>query len=223
VIGINTADVRATASAQLSSVSSVPPNNVVPIGIICNTPGVGPASDNCTGVLNVGDTFTQNRFCGNYFRDGGDSNECGNAIGEGETFLQGITFDEDNSTTEYRERFYNGLPHDVHLWDDASALSGNRKGWKSGIENRLSEATPENKRDYMVFPVLKAAADPSLKRNTMIHGFVQVRVTSFVSGKAGDPDIISYTITKTSFSNVEFDDSGQGLDIGSIVGVRLSE
>jgi len=211
VLGVNTAAVPATAAAGINPVAGVGPGNLVPLGVYCNNPG------GCTGVLAVGQTLTTRRYCGNFFQDGPGGNACGNAVGNGEIFLQGMTFDENsNSNSLFRERVYSGYDIDVNIDDAARALPGNRNGWRSGMENRLTEG-----RNEMTLAVIRELSPASQAYNIQVVDFIQVRVLNFQ--QQGNTDQTTFEIIRSSVSSTNFAQQGQGLGINSVVGVRLSQ
>lgn len=210
VIGINTAGVTTSAAAAISPASSVPPGNVVPLGIYCNN------TNGCSGVLAVGQTMTLRRYCGNFFADGASGNGCGNAIANGENFLAGFTLDNhSNSNSLFRERVYSGYDVQVNYGDPARALPGNRNGWRSGMSDRLSEG-----RNEMTLAVIRELSPASQTFNIQIVDFVQVRVSSFV--EQGNTDQTTFEIIRTALSTNSFAQAGEGYGINSVVGVRLS-
>ncbi|MBI3128636.1 MAG: hypothetical protein HYZ11_13615 [Candidatus Tectomicrobia bacterium] len=210
VIGFNTAGVNANAGASISPASSVPPGSMVPLGIHCNNPS------GCSGVLQVGQTFSLRRYCGNFFADGAGGNGCGNAIANGENFLVGFTLDDhSNSNSLFRSRVYDGYDVEVNYGDPARALPGNRNGWRSGMEDRLAEG-----RNEMTFAVIRGRDPASQAYNIEIVDFVQVRVSSFA--QSGNTDTTTFEIIRTAVSTNSFAQAGEGYGINSIVGVRLT-
>ncbi len=231
VIGINTGLVSATALARFGAVATAPPGSVVPLGIICNTPGVGPTADNCKGRLRIGESYDIRRYCGNYFMDGPEGNLCGNDIEEDEVFMQGYTKDSTLSTAEFREHVYGGVPYSVQLWDTAVALPANRNGWKFGMTDRLAEAdasgegldymSPNCKRRCFIMPVLKGIPNGNgMDDNIQIHGFVYARVKRFYT--EGNTDRLVFTIERVFLSGERLQ-IAEGLEIGSVVMVHLGE
>jgi hypothetical protein len=210
VIGFNTAGVTTNAAAAISPASSVPPGSVVPLGIYCNNPS------GCSGVLQVGQTWSMRRYCGNFFADGAGGNGCGNAIGDGENFLVGFTLDDNsNSNAAFRSRVYEGYDVEVNYGDPARALPGNRNGWRSGMENRLSEG-----RNEMTLAVVRGRDPASQNYNIEIVDFVQVRVSNF--SQSGNTDTTTFEIIRSAVSTSNFAEAGEGYGINSVVGVRLS-
>ncbi len=215
VIGINTGLVSATATAQFGAIASAPPGSVVPLGIACNEEGTAYQVDSCYGYLQVGDTFTTRRFCGNYFMDGPDANLCGNAMEEREVFLQGWTDDKMMSTEQFRTDTFNGVPYSVWYGMEEYALPANRNGWKFGMTDRLAEG-----RNIMIMPVLKGVQYPQngMERNIMIHGFVTVEVHGMVS--QGNTDQLTFTVLR-QFQDQEQLMANQGTPIESVFSVNL--
>ena len=230
-IGINTGLVSATALAQFAPSLGAPPGSVIPLGIICNKSGVDIGSDNCAGELQVGQNYDIRRYCGNYFMDGPSGNLCGNDIEEGEIFLQGYTRDDMLSTKTYSDYTYSGIPEYLEIGYKATALPANRNGWKMGMNNRLTEAdslgeglnfaAPNCKRRCMIVPVLKAyPAGKGIGEDTMIHGFVMIRVKRFYS--EGNTDRLTFIIERTFLSGEPLD-IADGIDANSVVMVQLAE
>ncbi len=210
VIGIDTAPVATTASAVLAAVSTVAPNALVPLAIYCNNPA------GCAGTLSVGQSLNLRRYCGNYFMDGPEGNDCGNEIAGGENFLAGITFDDNNSTNDFRTLVRDGYSDAVTLGQLARALPGNRNGWQDGMTDRLAAGQTE-----MVLPVIREAVSPSGEYNVEIIDFIKVRIHSFST--SGNTDETSFEIIRSQVTTSEFADATQGLNINSVVGVRLSQ
>lgn len=210
VIGIDTASVSTSASAQLTSILSVDPNSLVPLAIYCNNPA------GCAGSLSVGQSLNIRRYCGNYFVDGPDENGCGNDIANSETFMAGITFDENNSTEDFRSLVRDGFAGTVSLGQMARALPGNRNGWQNGMSDRLAEGRSE-----MVLPVIREAASPSGEYNVEIIDFIKVRISSFSS--SGNTDQTSFEIIRSFASTTDFVSPSESLNILSMAGVRLSQ
>ena len=183
---------------------------MIPLAITCNNPG------GCAGVLAVGQTLTTRRYCGNYYADGPSGNGCGNTIADGEIFLAGITFDNNNSNSAFRDAVRDGYDEEVSIDQLARALPGNRNGWRSGMTDRL--AAGENE---LVFPVIREATSPSGNFNVEIVDFVQVRISNFA--QAGNTDETTFTIIQSSVSATDFATASQGLGIESITGVRLTQ
>lgn len=222
VLGINFGAVSATALAEYSVISSIPPGSMIPLGIACNTPGTDPGDDNCYGLLGEGQEFSIRRFCGNYFMDGPDGNLCGPNIIEGEVFLQGITWENNMSNAEFRDYVYGGYPGEVHWWDKVMALPANRNGWGMGMEDRINESISDPERAKVVMPVVKAVPNPSNDYNIMIHGFIAAEITGYQ--REGNTDRITFKVIRKYYSEQEFaDENGGGIGSNTVVGIRLSE
>lgn len=208
-LGFNTANVATGATAQLAGARSIEPGHVVPLAIYCNNAG------GCAGALAVGQTMTLRRYCGNYFADGPSGNACGSAIADAEIFMAGITFDDNNSDCAFRDAVEDGYGEAVAMGQQARALPGNHNGWRSGMTNRLSAGDNE-----LVLPVIREAANPNGNYNVEIVDFVKVRISSFAT--SGSSDQTTLEIIQSQVSTLDFADTGEGLDINSITGVRLS-
>ncbi len=209
-IGFNTTVVNAAATASLQNVNSVDPGNLVPLAIYCNNPS------GCGGSLSVGQNLSLRRYCGNFFQDGAGGNACGNTIADGENFLQGITFDNSNSNNAFRTAVRDGYDETVTLDQAARALPGNRNGWRSGMTDRLAEG-----RNEMTLAVIRELNPASGNFNISVVDFIQVRVSSFAI--SGNTDTTTFEIIRTAVSTTDFALSGEGLDINSVTGVRLTQ
>ena len=73
----------------------------------------------------------------------------------------------------------------------------------------------------MVLPVIREAASPSGDYNVTIIDFIKVRVHSFST--SGNTDETSFEIIRSHVTTSDFSDGNQGLNIESVVGVRLSQ
>jgi hypothetical protein len=239
VVGINNGAVSATAVAGYEVISTVPGGSLVPLAIVCNTPGVGPAADNCYNQLQLPSDYTEQRYCGNYFRDGPDGNTCGNPPPEDTKFVMGLDFMGDGGinalpkemgTNTFRDYFENGYPYKVGWGDVAMSLPGNRNGWQKGLEARLADADRLELAGYIdaaqarrtvIMPVVKAHEVPNHDYNMQIHGFVSVVIKGW--GKSGKTDSITYEVVRT-FTEGEFAAySDDGIGTKSVVGVRMTE
>ncbi len=210
VVGINSTSVSASATASLAGVASVGANTMAPLAIYCNN------TAGCSGVLSVGQNYSLQRYCGNYFQDGASGSSCGNTISAGEVFLVGITFDNNNSNAQFRSAVEDGYSDTVSLAQSARALPGNRNGWRSGMTNRLAAGNNE-----MYLPVIAGLSPTSGSYNIQVVDFVKVNISSFAA--TGSTDTTTLQITQGAVSTTDFADSGEGLDINSVVGVRLSD
>jgi Flp pilus assembly protein TadG len=210
VIGLDTASVAATASAELAATSTVAPNAMVPLSIYCNNPA------GCAGTLGVGQLLNLRRYCGNYFMDGPEGNDCGNDIADGENFLAGITFDDNNSTNDFRTLVRTGYSNAVTLGQMARALPGNRNGWQDGMTDRLAAGQNE-----IVLPVIREASNPNGEYNVEIIDFIKVRIHGFSTSR--NTDETSFEIIRSQVTTSEFAEASEGLNIDSVVGVRLSQ
>ncbi len=209
-LGINTAGVATSATAELASVRAVEPGQLIPLAIYCNNTG------GCSGALAVGQVLTAQCYCGNYFDDGNSGSSCGTKIKGGEIFVAGITFDDNNSNSEFRFLVQDGQMSNVELGQSARSLPGTRTGWQDGMTTRLSEG-----RDEVVLPVIKEASGMmNGDYNVVIVDFVKVRITSFSS--SGSSDQITFEIIQSSVSTSDYSGETEGLGINSVVGVRLS-
>ena len=209
LVGIDSTSVSASATATLASVSGVGANSLVPLAIYCNN------DTGCAGVLSVGQNYSLQRYCGNFFKDGATGSSCGNTISDGEVFLVGITFDNNNSNAAFRSAVEDGYSDSVSLGQEARALPGNRNGWRSGMTNRLSDG-----RNEAYVPIISGLDPTTGTYNIQIADFVKVDISSFVED--GSTDTTTLQITQGAVSTTDFADSGEGLDINSVVGVRLS-
>ncbi|MFQ5692130.1 MAG: pilus assembly protein TadG-related protein [Nitrospinota bacterium] len=139
---------------------------------------------------------------------------CGNPIGPGEVFLQGITITQDsNSNSVFRSQVYNGYPGTVSLGDEVGALPGNRNGWRDGMTDRLAEG-----RDEMTLAVIRPVGEgPTME----VVDFVKIRVTGFTP--MGNTDSLSYEIIQHVTSSGATAGEDEGLGINSVVKAQLTE
>jgi hypothetical protein len=158
------------------------------------------------------------RFCGNFFLDGADGSACGNPIGDGETFLQGITItQESQSNSVFRDEVYGGYQGDpIELFDHVGALPGNRGGWKDGMIDRLFEG-----RNEMTIAVIRPIGDGLTME---VFDFLRIRVDNFQAGAPLNTDMATFEILEQVDSSAIPGNPGQGgLGTNSLLTVRLIE
>ncbi|MEE9275802.1 MAG: TadE/TadG family type IV pilus assembly protein [bacterium] len=211
-IGFGSTNITASATAALAAAREMDPNTVVPLAVYCNN------SNGCAGALAVGQTHTLQRYCGNFFSDGSNGSACGNTISDGENFLMGITFDDSNGTSAFRNAVHYGYGGSVAMGQQARALPGNRNGWQSGMEARLTEGGGTSE---MTLAVIRELSPANGDYNVEVVDFIQVIVTSF--SEAGNTDQTTFQIVRSGVSTTDYAASNEGLGINSVVGVRLSD
>ncbi len=134
ILGITTANVTATATAQFGPIATAPAGGSPPLAIYCNN-GSG-----CAGQLKPGDYHDKKyRHCGNYF--GSSGAVCNFEPSEPENkeiFLIGVTYDNlDDTNTTFRDHVLNGYPGKIPYGKLARALPGTRQGWENDFQTRL--------------------------------------------------------------------------------------
>jgi type II secretory pathway pseudopilin PulG len=210
-VGLDTATIAAGAGAEVAAIRSIEPGNLVPFGIYCNNDG------GCGGQLSVDQTFTDMlRHCGNVFGAGGSScNYSPDTPSDSEIFLTGLSFNNNNSNGELKDEVENGYSGTAEIGQIVGALTGTRQGWQSSMRSRLNAGNNE-----MTFPVI---APTSANDGTVqIIDFVQVRIDDFQAGSASRQDEFDFQIIPRAVSSTDFTTGSEGLDINSILGVRLS-
>ncbi|MFP6871052.1 MAG: pilus assembly protein TadG-related protein [Nitrospinota bacterium] len=209
-IRVDAVTVTTGATPKLFPVSAIAPGNLVPFGIYCNN------AAGCSGQLGVLQSFAgMLRHCGNVFGASGSAcNYSPNTPLEGEIFLTGLSFNDNNSNGELKDEVENGYSGTATIGQVLGALSGMRQGWQPAMRNRLNAGENE-----MTFTVL-APADPG-SGTVKIVDFVQVRIDAFRSGSANSQDQFDFQIIPRAVSSNDFATSDQGLGIGSVQGVRL--
>jgi len=211
-VGFESTNISTSATAALAAVREMDSNTVVPLAVYCNNSG------GCANTLAVGQTHTLNRYCGNFFNDGANGSACGNTISDGENFLMGITFDDSNSNSAFRNAIHYGYGGSVAMGQEARALPGNRNGWRSGMEDRLSEGGGTSE---MTLAVIREKSPANGDYNVEVVDFIQVIVSSFT--EVDGTDQTTFQIVRSGVSTTDYADSNEGLGINSVVGVRLSE
>ena len=115
-----------------------------------------------------------------------------------------------------------GYDGTVTLGQSARALPGNRNGWRNGMTDRLAEG-----RNEMTLAVIRERNPPSRNFNISVIDFIQVRVSSFAisgnMGRSARTDTTTLEIIRTAVSTTDFALTGQGLNINSVSGVRLTQ
>ncbi len=212
VVGISSAVVSAVASATLQPIT-VLPDSLVPLAIVC---GDDDDDDGCEGDdLEVGDTYTIRRYCGNYFQDGADGNGCGNDIDDDEVFFQAVTFTQSsNSNAAFRNQVYNGFDEfAIGIGDVVGALPGNRNGWQNGMDNRLAEGRNE----MTVIGVRPTGNGLDME----VYDFIRIRITNFQS--QGNTDTTTFEIIRFVTDFTEFRTDGGGYGVDSVAAVQLTQ
>ncbi len=194
-VGLDTATIA--AGAAVAAVRSIEPGNLVPFGIYCNSDG------GCASQLSVDQTFSNMlRHCGNVFGASGSScNYSPDTPSGDEIFLTGLSFNDNNSNGELKDEVENGY-------------SGTRQGWQSSMRSRLLAGDNE-----MTFPVI--APSDANDGTVVIVDFIQVRIDNFRAGSASSQDEFDFQIIPRAVSSNDFTTGSEGLDINSILGVRL--
>lgn len=213
ILGKPTALVNANAACQVALAGSVW-GDAVPLAVYCNN-----ATGCDGGVLAPGQVHTLKwRYCGNFFNDVDPPgtpvrDACGNIVGRGEIFVQGINFlPAPESTAEFREQVYNGLQRNLNIGDVVGALPGHRGGWRSGMDDRLREGRRE-----MTFIGVRALAD---RRQLEVVDFIKVRVTDF--RRAGETERFTFEILQVVTSSSSFASGGGArYGVNSVYGVQL--
>jgi len=214
IIGINASTVSVNATAALAAVNSVPSGNVVPLAIYCNNPS------GCSASLSVSQQLSGIlRQCGNFFGASGstcnyNSNVPSADSQNGEIFLTGLSFNNNNSTGELKDDIENGYSGTTTIGQVASALPGTKQGWQNSMTQRLNSGDNE-----MTFVVVEPYGDSA--GDVRVVDFIQVRITNFNPGSASAQDEFDIEIIQKSFPSTDYVAAGEGLGISSTTGVRL--
>ena len=129
IIGFSNAGVNSNAVAQFDPSTTIPPGFTIPLALYCNNPS------GCTGQISVPQTHTVRRYCGNYFANGPSGNACGSSIADGEIFAVGITFDDNNSTADFRDQVRERLQSE-RIDEPISTLSSGAAQWLARWHDR---------------------------------------------------------------------------------------
>ncbi len=209
IIGRPTAPVSAHATAMIESVTSMT-GNLVPLAVYCYTEA------DCEGVLEVGQQWDMQRYCGNFFESGANGSTCGNSIVPGEAFLTAVTFTgESNSTDVFRDEVLNGYAGTIAVGDQVGTLQpGNRIGWQSGMRQRI-----QNEDREVVLPVI--VSDPDVPGGIKVFDLIKVYIVDFYNERNWDR--LVFRIIQRMTSTTSFATGSEGYNIDSLVGVRLIE
>ena len=215
ILGVNTANVTATATAQFGPITTAPAGGSPPLAIYCNN------ASGCANQLKAEDYHEEKyRHCGNFFGSSGVA--CNFEPSEPEKkeiFLVGVTYDNNDTTnTTFRDQILNGYPGEISYGQPARALPGTRQGWESDFQTRL-----DTQGGKMIVPVVtKIPGAGGTDYNVKVIDFAVIEVTKFVPKDGKTPDKISFHIVKEYLPVGAHMTPGQGLGIGSMVGVRLT-
>ncbi len=137
-----------------------------------------------------------------------------NTVADGEIFLQGIHFDENESNDVFRTAVRDGYDGTVTLGQSAGVHPDVLNDSRFGMTDRLADG-----RNEMILPVCRGQNPQSSNSNISVADFVQVRVSSFDA----NTDTTNLEIIRTTVSTTDFAPTGQGLNINSVSGVRLTQ
>jgi hypothetical protein len=137
-----------------------------------------------------------------------------NTVADGEIFLQGIHFDENESNDVFRTAVRDGYDGTVTLGQSAGVHPDVLNDSRVEMTDRLADG-----RNEMILPVCRGQNPQSSNSNISVADFVQVRVSSFDA----NTDTTNLEIIRTTVSTTDFAPTGQGLNINSVSGVRLTQ